>query len=131
MPVMSLPALLLASLLFPTAPALSAPAPSVGATEKATAAQSNGSTTAPVLVAQADPVYTEEARAKHVSGNVELSLVIDQAGLPQDIQVVRGLGSGLDEKAIEAVKQYRFKPATRDGQPVATKIHINVNFQIF
>ena len=131
MPVISLSALLLASLLFGTAPALKVPAPSDVPTEKVAAAQQNGSATAPVLVAQANPVYTEEARAKHISGDVELSLLIDEAGLPQDIKIIHGLGNGLDEKAMEAVKQYRFRPATRDGQPVATKIHINVNFQIF
>ena len=126
------PTLLLLCLPFQTTALPSTPAPSDAAVDRTNAAQiASGTLHPPVLVSQANPGYTEAARAKHLSGNVELSLLIDQAGLPQDIKVVHGLGSGLDEKAVEAVRQYRFKPATRDGRPVATKIYVDVNFQVF
>jgi periplasmic protein TonB len=56
---------------------------------------------------------------------------VDKNGNPSDVKVVRGIGHGLDEKAVEAVRQYKFKPATKDGDPVMVDLYINVNFQIF
>ena len=56
---------------------------------------------------------------------------MDTNGNTRDPQVVRPLGMGLDEKAIEAVKQYRFKPATYKGHPVAVRVNIEVNFRIY
>lgn len=123
------PALLLAAFLSQTTPPPSAPAPSDAAVEKAQIA--NGSLHPPVLVSQVNPDYSEQARKKKIRGDVQMSLIIDTAGVPQDVTVIHGLGGGLDEKAVEAVKQYRFRPATRDGHPVPMKLHINVNFQIF
>ena len=86
---------------------------------------------APQVLHSAEPEFSQEARRKKVSGSVVLHLIVDEQGLPQNITVVHGLGSGLDEKAIEAVKQYRFRPAMRQGQPVKVEINIDVNFQIF
>jgi len=60
-----------------------------------------------------------------------LSLIVDAQGNPQRVQVVRQLGKGLDQKAVEAVKQYRFKPAMLHGEPVAVQVHIKVNFRLF
>ena len=85
----------------------------------------------PALLAARNPTYTEEARQNKVSGDVVIALTVDEHGLPQDVRVKRGLGSGLDEKAVEAVRQYKFRPAMRDGVPVATHLLINVNFKIF
>ncbi len=86
----------------------------------------------PVLAYAVDPEFTEAARKKHLSGNVTISLLVDEDGKPQHLRVLKGLGLGLDEKAIEAVRQYRFKPATEaDGQPVAKPLTVDVNFQIF
>ena len=85
----------------------------------------------PAVLSAPNPTYTEEARQNKVSGDVVIALTVDEHGLPQDVRVKRGLGSGLDEKAVEAVRQYKFKPATRDGVPVATHLFINVNFKIF
>ena len=59
-----------------------------------------------------------------------LSIVVDVDGLPKDIKVVRPLGSGLDEKAIEAVEQWRFKPGMKDGKAVATRAQVEVNFRL-
>ena len=86
----------------------------------------------PVLMYQVDPEFTEAARKKRISGNVTISFVVDRNGKPKDLHVLKGVGLGLDEKAVEAVRQYRFKPATdADGQPVAMPLTVNVNFQIF
>jgi TonB family protein len=90
-----------------------------------------GSVHPPVPIYTPDPKYTEAARKAKLSGNVILSLIVDSAGEPQNVQVARGLGNELDEKAVEAVQQYRFKPATKDGEPVSAFLNVMVNFQIF
>ena len=60
-----------------------------------------------------------------------MNLIVDQQGRPQNVHVIRGVGMGLDEKAREAVMQYKFKPAMEGGKPVAVELNIEVNFQIF
>ena len=90
-----------------------------------------GDVRAPVVVSQVNPDFTQEARAKKISGDVKVGLIVDAQGLPQNVHVERGVGSGLDEKAVEAVRGYKFKPATKDGVAVPVKISIMVNFQIF
>jgi len=90
-----------------------------------------GSVKQPQIYFSVEPEYTEEARRKKLSGNVEVYLRVDENGIPSHVRVVKGIGLGLDEKAVEAVQQYRFKPATKDGVPVTVEIHIEVNFQIF
>lgn len=85
----------------------------------------------PKVLTRVDPNFSEEARKKKISGNVMVSLIVDEQGLPTDVTVVRGVGHGLDEQAIKAVRQYRFRPAMKDGKPVAQHIDIDVNFQIF
>jgi protein TonB len=57
--------------------------------------------------------------------------VVDQNGIPTNVRVVRGVGHGLDEKALEAVSKYRFKPSMEHGQPVPVEINVMINFQIF
>jgi TonB family protein len=90
-----------------------------------------GSVRPPVLTYAPDPNYTEAARKAKLSGNVIVSLIVDQNGEPQNVRVERGLGNGLDQKAVETVEQYRFKPATRNGEPVPANLKVEVNFQIF
>jgi periplasmic protein TonB len=90
-----------------------------------------GSVRAPVLVYQVDPEFSEEARKAKFSGNVEVYLWVDEQGNPSHVKVVRGVGMGLDEKAIEAVRQYKFKPAMMNGKPVKVDMYVDVNFQIF
>ncbi len=85
---------------------------------------------APVPVYRQDPEYTEEARRAKVSGAVRLSVVVDKEGLARNIVVVESLDPGLDQKAIEAVRQWRFRPAQKDGQPVNVRATIVVNFQL-
>ncbi len=90
-----------------------------------------GSVRAPVLVYQVDPEFSEEARKAKFSGNVEVYLWVDENGNPSHVRVVRGVGMGLDEKAVEAVRQYKFKPAMQNGKPVKVDLYVDVNFQIF
>ncbi len=78
-----------------------------------------------------EPEFSEEARKAKVAGNVLVNLWVDTNGLPSHVRVIRGVGMGLDEKAIEAVKQYKFKPAMEGGKPVLVELNIEVNFQIF
>jgi protein TonB len=90
-----------------------------------------GSVRAPTILVSVDPDYSEEARKAKFSGNVQVYLIVDPKGNPTHIRVVHGAGMGLDEKAVEAVRQYKFKPATSDGKPVAVDLYMDVNFQIF
>ncbi|HXS11359.1 MAG TPA: energy transducer TonB, partial [Acidobacteriaceae bacterium] len=78
-----------------------------------------------------DPEFSEEARKAKFSGNVVVSLIVDRDGKPRNVHVLRGVGMGLDEKAVEAVQQYKFKPALQNGKPVAVYLNVEVNFQIF
>lgn len=90
-----------------------------------------GSVSPPSVIYQVDPEFSEEARKAKFSGNVEVYLIVGADGRPRGVRVVRGVGMGLDEKAVEAVQQYRFKPAMQNGKPVAVDLYIDVNFQIF
>ncbi len=89
-----------------------------------------GEVSAPAVLSQVEPEYSEEARKAKFSGTVVLSIVVDANGTPRDIHVVRPLGLGLDEKAIEAVSRWRFRPGMRGGHPVATQATIDVNFRL-
>ncbi len=89
-----------------------------------------GGVSAPTLVSRVDPEFTEEARSANFQGNVAIQLVVDQQGNPQNIHVVRRAGMGLDEKAMEAVREYRFHPAMYQGHPVAVQIVIDVDFHL-
>ncbi len=87
--------------------------------------------TPPIAIATPEPEYSEEARGKGISGNVVVSLQVDVNGLPTHLKVVRGIGFGLDEMAMEAVSRYRFKPAMRGGKAVPYDMNIEVNFQSY
>ncbi len=90
-----------------------------------------GGVSSPKLVYSVDPEFSDEARRQKYQGVVVLSIIVDAQGNPQRIRVLRPLGMGLDEKAVEAVKQYKFKPAMLNGRPVPVEINIEVNFQLF
>jgi periplasmic protein TonB len=85
---------------------------------------------APLLVYKVDPDYSDQARLARYNGTVLLRLIIDEKGDPRDIHVLRSLGLGLDEKAIEAVRRWRFRPGLKDGKAVAVDANIEVNFQL-
>ena len=89
-----------------------------------------GGVSRPEVLYESPAEYSEEARKAKFSGDVEVYLWVDEKGSPSHIRVVRGAGLGLDEKAMEAVRQYRFKPAMKDGKPVRVDLYIDVNFQI-
>jgi protein TonB len=93
--------------------------------------QVGGRVIGPVPTYQPEPEFSEEARKAKFMGVVTVSIIVDKNGRPQNVHVTRGVGMGLDEKAVEAVKLYRFKPAREDGQPVAVYLNVEVNFEIF
>jgi TonB family protein len=89
-----------------------------------------GASTAPVVLFQVEPEFSEEARKAKLQGVVMLYAEVDTNGRLRNIRVTRGLGLGLEEKAIEAVKQWRFRPGTRDGKPVVAAASIEVHFHL-
>jgi TonB family protein len=86
--------------------------------------------TAPVLIHKTEPAYTEEARHSHVEGTVILSVDVEPDGAARNIKVLRSIDPGLDQKAIEAVSQWKFKPGTKDGVAVTVRAQIQVNFRL-
>jgi TonB family protein len=83
-----------------------------------------------VLIYKIEPEYSEEARKAKVQGVVVIAAEIDDGGRTRNIRVTRPLGLGLDEQAIAAAALWRFRPATADGQPVASTVTIEVNFRL-
>jgi TonB family protein len=90
-----------------------------------------GGVSAPRVLFQPDPEYSEEARKAKFQGTCVLGLIVGPDGRPRDIHVVRSLGLGLDEKAIEAVSRWKFDPAMKDGKPVAVAISVEVDFRLY
>jgi TonB family protein len=86
--------------------------------------------TAPRLVSKVEPEYSEEARAAKYQGTVVVAVTIDTNGIAQDMRVTRSLGMGLDDKAVQAISQWKFSPGTKDGQPVSVMATIEVNFRL-
>jgi TonB family protein len=89
-----------------------------------------GGVTPPALLSQVQAQYTDVAREARLEGTVKLQATVQQDGTVTDIQVVQGLGMGLDEAAVAAVRQWRFRPATRNGEPVAARLGFDVNFRL-
>ncbi len=90
-----------------------------------------GGVSAPRALYDPEPEYSEEARKAKYQGTVVLWVVVGPDGRVRDIRVSRSLGMGLDEKAMEAVRQWRFDPARKDGQPVPVQVSIEVNFRLY
>jgi TonB family protein len=84
----------------------------------------------PTLVREVKPLYTDEARRRAVEGDVMLEVVVRRDGTVGNPRVTRGLGSGLDERALDAVRQWRFNPARRQGTPVDVIVQIAVEFKL-
>ena len=89
-----------------------------------------GGVSAPRVIHSVEPQFTPEARQANYQGVVGIQLIVDSQGNPQNVMVVRHLGMGLDERAIEAVKQYKFSPAMYQGHPVSVQLIINVDFRL-
>ncbi len=86
--------------------------------------------TAPHLLEKVEPNYGVQSQHNKLQGTVLLSVVIDQNGKTEDIHVKRSLAPDLDENAIEAVSKWQFAPAMKNGQPVAVRAQIEVNFRL-
>jgi protein TonB len=89
-----------------------------------------GGVSPPTVVFKVEPEYSEEARKAKFQGTVVLFVVVDEKGNPRDLKVIRPLGLGLDQKAIEAVEKWRFNPGKKDGKPVPVQATIEVNFRL-
>ena len=86
---------------------------------------------APKVLNAPDPDYSELARRAKYQGVIVLGVIVGPDGNPQDVWVVKKLGLGLDQKAIDAVRTWKFDPATRDGEPVAVLINVDVTFHVY
>ncbi len=86
--------------------------------------------TAPRLISKVEPEYSLEARKAKFQGSVVLSVEVNASGQVTGAKVSKSLGLGLDEKAIEAVKQWRFEPGMKDGKPVATQAQVQLDFRL-
>lgn len=90
-----------------------------------------GGVTAPVPVFAPEAEFSDEARRQKYQGVCLVALIVDAHGYPQNVHIVQRLGMGLDEKAMDAIRRYRFKPATKDGKSVAAAITVQVDFRLF
>jgi TonB family protein len=90
-----------------------------------------GGVSAPKLIYGPDPEFSEEARKAKYQGTVTLWVIVGPDGRVHDVKIQRSLGMGLDEKAIETVKTWRFEPSRKDGQPVTVQVNVEVNFRLY
>ena len=89
-----------------------------------------GSVSAPTLIHKTEPEYSEDARLAKHQGTGMLSVVVDENGLARDIRIRRSLGLGLDEKAVEAIAKWTFRPGQKEGVAVAVQCMVEVNFRL-
>jgi TonB family protein len=89
-----------------------------------------GDVTSPKVLSRVEPQYTQEDKANKIQGTVKLKLIVTAEGTADSIEVVRSLTPGLDQKAIDAVTQWTFQPATKEGKPVDVWVNIEVNFRL-
>lgn len=90
-----------------------------------------GGVSAPRVIHEVEPEFSEEARKAKYQGTCTLGLIVGTDGRPSNIRVLSSLGMGLDEKAIEAVKNWMFEPAMKDGHPVRVEIAVEVDFHLY
>jgi periplasmic protein TonB len=90
-----------------------------------------GGVSAPKIVYRVDPEFSEEARKNKWQGTVILHVIVGTDGKTHDIRVVRSLGMGLDEKAVEAARLWRFEPGQKDGRPVPVEVNMEVSFHLY
>jgi len=84
----------------------------------------------PTIRRKVDPEFTADARQAHIQGTVLLYMKVGTDGRAHDIRVIRGLGHGLDEKAMECLAKWEFQPALKDGEPVAVAATVEINFRL-
>jgi len=97
---------------------------------KSTALHIGDGVTAPQVLHKAEPEYTELARTAKYQGTVVLAVEIDSSGVARNIRIAKGLGLGLGENAVAAIRQWQFQPAIKDGAPVTVQATIEVNFRL-
>jgi TonB family protein len=85
-----------------------------------------GDVSAPVLIHSVEPQHPEGS--DNVTGTVQVTIWVDRNGNPSHVHVTHGPGMGLDQKAVEAVRQYKYKPAMKDGKPVMVELNVEVKF---
>lgn len=88
-----------------------------------------GSVKPPRSISSPNPDYPNEARKRHGAGPIELRLIVGSDGQPRDVKITLGISPELDQAAVEAVKKWKFKPATKDGRPVSVAISVHFDFQ--
>lgn len=86
--------------------------------------------TPPELVHEVKPQYTDEARRRSIEGEVVLEVIVQANGSVGRVRVLQGLGAGLDQRAVEAVRRWRFSPARRRGSPVDVLVEVAVDFRL-
>jgi protein TonB len=89
-----------------------------------------GCVSPPQVVFHPEPEYSKEAREANYQGTCIIGLVVEADGSTSHVTLISGLGKGLDEKAVDTVKSWKFKPATKNGKPVATQIAVEVDFHL-
>lgn len=85
----------------------------------------------PHILQSVDPEYTKEARKMGIQGTVVVEVVLTPQGKVCPVRIVKGLTFELDQNAAKAVEKWKFKPAERDGQPVAAKVDVEVAFRLY
>ena len=114
------------------APDCAHPGPTFGTGgEVSRGSQPDRNVTPPHLIFGPPPPFSEQARKKKIQGVVTLSLTVTVDGAARDVKVVKGLGYGLDEKAVETVSGWKFKPALKDGEPIEKEISVQVDFHLY
>ena len=86
--------------------------------------------TPPTVLREVRPDYTEDGRRRNIEGDVVLEIVVRRDGMVGDVKLLQGLGAGLDQRAMEAVRQWRFSPAQRQGLPVDVIVEVAVEFKL-
>jgi TonB family protein len=99
---------------------------SIGALEKI-----GPGVSAPVVLHSPEAEFTDDARRANYDGICVISMIVDSHGIPQNVRIVKPLDYGLSEKAVEAVKKYRFTPAIKNGKPVPVMVTVEVNFRLY
>jgi protein TonB len=89
-----------------------------------------GNVKAPVVVTRVDPIYTDIARRASIQGVVILEAVIDRNGNVTEARILKGLPMGLEQSALNAIRQWKFKPGTLNGQPVPVYYNLTINFRL-
>lgn len=92
--------------------------------------QVGGDIAAPAVTKKVNPIYPNDARQAKVSGIVILETELDEKGVPVGVHILKDLESGLGDAAVDAVKQWRFQPATKDGKPVRVLFHLTIQFKL-